>query len=259
MIAHLYEEEGPDFVRSLHGMFGLAIWDARREELLLARDRLGKKPLFYARAASGRSRFASELWALLADPEISTSSIPIALDRFFAFSYVPARERLPRGAQAAAGLAPALARRTGPDRAVLGGRLTPATLDVNSEAEAGELVRSAVRDAVRRRMVADVPLGAFLSGGVDSTAVVAAMAQLSTEPVKTFSIGFESERLRRAARMRGRSPSTSAPITTSSSSDRTRSSCCRPWSAITASRSPTTRRFRASTWRRWRAVRSPWR
>jgi asparagine synthase (glutamine-hydrolysing) len=190
VIAHLYEEEGPDFVRSLAGMFGLALWDARRGELFVARDRIGKKPLFYAERG-GTISFASELWALLADGEISREVDPIALDRFFTYTYVPspfsafrAVRKLPPGSL--------LRWRAGKTqierywRADFG-----PTLDVGSDAEAGELVRDAVREAVRRRMVADVPLGAFLSGGVDSTAVVAAMAELSTEPVKTFSIGFE--------------------------------------------------------------------
>jgi asparagine synthase (glutamine-hydrolysing) len=191
VIAHLYEEEGPDFVRSLAGMFGLALWDARRQELFVARDRIGKKPLFYAERA-GAISFASELWALLADGDISRDIDPVALDRFFTYTYVPspfsafrAVRKLPPGS-----LLRWHAGKTRIERywkADFGPKL-----DVGSDAEAGELVRDAVREAVRRRMVADVPLGAFLSGGVDSTAVLAAMAELSTDPVKTFSIGFES-------------------------------------------------------------------
>lgn len=192
VIAHLYEEEGPDCIRSLIGMFGLAIWDSRRNELILARDRLGKKPLFYAARKNALS-FASELWALLADDEITRAIDPVGLDRFFAFAYVPS----PYSAfQAIRKLPPAsiLRWRDGAFRIERYWDLDyGATLEVETEREAGELVRSAIGEAVRRRMVADVPLGAFLSGGVDSTAVVAAMAQHSTEPVKTFSIGFESE------------------------------------------------------------------
>jgi asparagine synthase (glutamine-hydrolysing) len=193
VIAHLYEEEGPDFVRSLVGMFGLAIWDARRGELLLARDRVGKKPLFYAQR-QGTISFASEIWALLADPEVSTDPEPDALDRFFTYTYVPD---------------PLTAFREVcklPPASLLRWRAGEVTIErywavdfsrsveVDSEREAGELVRDAVREATRRRLVADVPLGAFLSGGVDSTAVVAAMAELSSGPVKTFSIGFDSQR-----------------------------------------------------------------
>ena len=192
MIAHLYEEEGPDFVKSLAGMFGLALWDAKREELFVARDRIGKKPLFYAERG-GTISFASELWALLADGEISREVDPTAIDRFFTYTYVPSPFSAFRAVRK---LPPAslLRWRAGETRIerYWEARLRHASSEVGSDAEAGELVRDAVREAVRRRMVADVPLGAFLSGGVDSTAVVAAMAELSSNPVKTFSIGFES-------------------------------------------------------------------
>ncbi len=191
VIAHLYEEEGPDFVHSLAGMFGLALWDARRGELLLARDRMGKKPIFYAERG-GTLSFASELWALLADGEISRELDPVALDRFFTYTYVPS----PFSAFRAVRKLPPASLLRWRDGEVSVERYWradfAASIEVGSEAEAGELVRDAVREAVRRRMVADVPLGAFLSGGIDSTAVVAAMAELSSSPVKTFSIGFES-------------------------------------------------------------------
>jgi asparagine synthase (glutamine-hydrolysing) len=191
VIAHLYEEEGPDFVDSLVGMFGLALWDARRGELFLARDRMGKKPLFYA-ARGGTVSFASELWALLADGEISRELDPEALDRFFTYTYVPS----PFSAFRAVRKLPPASLLRWRDGEISIERYWQADfgreLEVSSEAEAGELVRDAVRDAVRRRLVADVPLGAFLSGGIDSTAVVAAMAELSSAPVKTFSIGFEA-------------------------------------------------------------------
>jgi asparagine synthase (glutamine-hydrolysing) len=191
VIAHLYEEEGPDFVKSLAGMFGLALWDAKRRELFVARDRIGKKPLFYAERG-GTISFASELWALLADDEISREVDPVAIDRFFTYTYVPSPFSAFRAVRK---LPPAslLRWRDGKTRIERYWEPDFATkLEVGSDAEAGELVRDAVREAVRRRMVADVPLGAFLSGGVDSTAVVAAMAELSSNPVKTFSIGFES-------------------------------------------------------------------
>jgi asparagine synthase (glutamine-hydrolysing) len=192
VIAHLYEEEGPDFVRSLAGMFSLALWDGRREELLIARDRIGKKPLFYTQRA-GAISFASELWALLADAEITRELDLAALDRFFAYTYVPS----PLSAfDAVRKLPPASMLRwcDGKVRIERYWQLDYGQkLEIGSEAEAAEVVGDAVRDAVQRRMVADVPLGAFLSGGVDSTAVVAAMAELSPEPVKTFSIGFEDE------------------------------------------------------------------
>jgi asparagine synthase (glutamine-hydrolysing) len=192
VIAHLYEEEGPDCVRSLAGMFAFALWDDRRGELLVTRDRIGKKPLFYAER-DGAISFASELWALLADDEIPREVDPEALDRFFTYTYVPSPFSAFRGVRK---LPPAslLRWRDGRTRIERYWKLDYApTVDIGSEAEAGEAVREALRTAVRRRMVADVPLGAFLSGGVDSTAVVAAMAEQSTDPVKTFSIGFETE------------------------------------------------------------------
>jgi asparagine synthase (glutamine-hydrolysing) len=193
VIAHLYEEEGPAFVRSLVGMFGVAVWDARRQELLLARDRLGKKPLFYA-DRPGALSFASELSALLADPTISTELDPDAIDRFFTYTYVPDPFSAFRAVRK---LPPAslLRRRGGETTIERYWEVDFSTaIEVDSEQEAGELVRDAVREATRRRLVADVPVGAFLSGGVDSTAVVAAMAELSSGPVRTFSIGFDSER-----------------------------------------------------------------
>ena len=255
VIAHLYEEEGPDFVRSLVGMFGLAVWDARRQELLLARDRLGKKPLFYARR-EGAISFASELWALLADPEVSTEPDPDALDRFFSYTYVPDPltafrdvRKLPPASllRWRAGARPEIKRYWKVDFSQ--------QLEVDSEREAGELVRDAVREAVRRRLIADVPLGAFLSGGVDSTAVVAAMAELSAGPVKTFSIGFESERfdeLPYARQVAEHFGTEHHELRRAPAGSRAR---CRSSSATTASRSPTIRRSRASTWRRWPAVR----
>ncbi|HWO83495.1 MAG TPA: asparagine synthase (glutamine-hydrolyzing) [Solirubrobacterales bacterium] len=191
VIAHLYEEEGPDFVRSLSGMFAIALWDARRRELFVARDRIGKKPLFYA-ARAGALSFASELWALLADPEVPREVDPVALDRFLTYTYVPAPYSAFRGVRK---LPPGSLLRWRNGAFDIERYWRPGfgpKLEVGSEAEAGELVRDAVREAVRRRLVADVPLGAFLSGGVDSTAVLAAMAELSSTPVKTFSIGFES-------------------------------------------------------------------
>ncbi len=192
VIAHLYEEEGAGLVNSLVGMFAFALWDERRGRLLIGRDRLGKKPLYYAQR-DGAISFASELWALLADDEIPRQVDAAALDRYFTFGYVPS----PQSAFRAIRKLPPASTLEWQD-----GRLKierywkldySASLDVGSVEEAGEMVRDALSKAVRRRMISDVPLGAFLSGGIDSTAVVAAMAEQSRDPVKTFSIGFESE------------------------------------------------------------------
>ena len=191
VIVHLYEELGRDCVRELHGMFGLAIWDSRRQDLVLARDRVGKKPLLYA-LADGKISFASEFGALLQDGEISRGLDLQALDAYFAYRYVPA----PLTAlEAVRKLPPAHTLVFGP-RGVEIERywsLNYGKRFEGSEDEALAEIRDHLRRAVRKRMVSDVPLGAFLSGGVDSAAVVAAMAEASPRPVKTFSIGFEGE------------------------------------------------------------------
>jgi asparagine synthase (glutamine-hydrolysing) len=193
-IVHLYEEYGVDCVRHLHGMFAFALWDSRRELLLIARDRVGKKPMHYALRDDGTLSFASELGGLLADEEIPRDVDLAAIDCYLAYGYVP----YPLSAyQAVRKLPPAhtLVLRDG--RAELRrywqldyGR----KLEGVSQEELCERIREAIRTATRKRMIADVPLGAFLSGGIDSSAVVAAMAEASSGPVKTFSIGFENQR-----------------------------------------------------------------
>jgi len=190
-IVHLYEELGRDCVRELHGMFGLAIWDSRRRELVLARDRLGKKPLLYA-VADGRISFASEFGALLQDGEISRELDIQALDAYFAYRYVPAPLTALRAVRK---LPPAHTLVFGPNGVEIERYWS---LDYGkrfdgSGEEAIAEIRAGLRRAVRKRMISDVPLGAFLSGGVDSAAVVAAMAEASPQPIATFSIGFEGE------------------------------------------------------------------
>jgi asparagine synthase (glutamine-hydrolysing) len=189
VIVHLYEEMGPRCVERLHGMFGLAVWDRARRRLLLARDRLGKKPLFYAEQ-DGVLSFASELGALMQDPSISRDVDPDGLDAYLAFRYIPspltafrAVRKLPPGHR--------LVLENDQTRIERYWRLDfSRKRSFSSDEEAIEELREHLRRATRLRMVADVPLGAFLSGGVDSGAVVAAMAEASDRPVKTFSIGF---------------------------------------------------------------------
>ena len=192
VIVHLYEELGPACVRELHGMFAFALWDSRRRQLLLARDRVGKKPLFYCERP-GALTFASELRTLMADPEVPREIDHQALDSYLAYGYVPA----PMSAFAAVRkLMPAttLVYRDGVARIERYWRLDYSRKRIRQPAsEVREEIRASIRRAVKRRMVADVPMGAFLSGGIDSSAVVAAMAESSPEPVKTFSIGFEDE------------------------------------------------------------------
>jgi asparagine synthase (glutamine-hydrolysing) len=189
VIVHLYEEMGPRCVESLHGMFGLAVWDQGERRLLLARDRVGKKPLYYADRPEALS-FASELTALMEDPEIARDPDPAALDAYLAYRWVPA----PASAFAAARKLPAATYLVLDESGVRTERYWrldfSAKRRFGSAAERNEEIRGQIRRAVGRRMIADVPLGAFLSGGVDSSTVVAAMAEQSSEPVRTFSIGF---------------------------------------------------------------------
>lgn len=188
VIVHLYEEYGSDCVRHLHGMFAFALWDARRRQLLLARDRVGKKPLLYA-LRDGGVAFASEMHALLEDPEISREPDPVALDQYLAFGYVP----VPRSALRAVRKLPPAHTLVMHDGQIALERYWH--LDYSRKLDLPvddicERLRAELRAATRRRMISDVPLGAFLSGGIDSSAVVAAMAEASPEPVRTFSIGF---------------------------------------------------------------------
>jgi asparagine synthase (glutamine-hydrolysing) len=189
VIAHLYEERGPECVRALHGMFAFALWDDNRKRLLLARDRLGKKPLYYCKDST-RISFASELAALLRDESINRNIDPDAIDGYFAYKYVPPPLTAYRDVKA---LPPAhtLICESG---ATITERYWKLRYDRQVERDSAELsaeIRAQVKRAVGRRLIADVPLGAFLSGGIDSAAVVAAMAEASPAPVRTFSIGFE--------------------------------------------------------------------
>jgi asparagine synthase (glutamine-hydrolysing) len=192
VIVHLYEELGPGCVRELHGMFAFALWDRRARTLMLARDRVGKKPLFYF-CRNGTLSFASELAALMQDPEIPRELDHRALDAYFAYRWVPA----PHSAFSAV-------RKLEPASVLVFGGATPHLerywklnfadkRQILDSEELSEEIRARIRAAVRRRMISDVPLGAFLSGGVDSSAVVAAMAEQSAQPVKTFSIGFAND------------------------------------------------------------------
>ena len=190
-IAHLYEDEGADLVHRLNGMFAFALWDARRRRLLIARDRVGKKPLFYS-ARNGALSFASELAALMADEEIPREIDPAAVDCYLAYGYVQA----PRSIWRAVKKLPPAHTLTWEDGELSVERYW--RLDYSRKAgaplpELEEELREHVAAAVRRRMIADVPLGALLSGGVDSAVVVSEMAAASSRPVKTFSIGFEQE------------------------------------------------------------------
>ena len=189
VIVHAWEEWGAECVTHFRGMFAFALWDARAESLFLARDRLGKKPLYYAELPTGRIVFGSELKALLVHPEISREIDPYAVDEFFAYGYIPDPRTIYRSV---AKLPPAhvlLAQRGSRPRISRYWDLAFVPRQ-RSEAEACEELIEQLHDAVSVRLVSDVPLGAFLSGGVDSSAVVASMSSLSSEPVSCFSVEF---------------------------------------------------------------------
>jgi asparagine synthase (glutamine-hydrolysing) len=187
-IVHLYEDEGPEFVTHLNGMFALALWDSKRQQLILARDRLGKKPLVY-RHEPGRLLFASELKSLLEVPGVPREIDPQALDEYLTYQYVPHPHTIFQGI---AKLPP------GHYAVYREGRLNVRSYwqpdfnieEVRPAAEYVEELRTLLTSAVELRLQSEVPLGAFLSGGIDSTVIVGLMSQLAAQPVRTFSIGF---------------------------------------------------------------------
>ena len=193
VIVHLYEDEGPGFVALLRGMFALAVWDAPRRTLVLARDRMGQKPLIYRYDHDGnRLLFASELKALLALP---ADAFPrqvdrAAVDQYLTYGYVPQPATILEGVNK---LPPAHYAVWRDGRLSLTRYWSP---DWNAEQDSPpgedvERLRALLAEAVAEQMIADVPLGAFLSGGVDSTIIVGLMQQASSRPVKTFAIGFD--------------------------------------------------------------------
>jgi asparagine synthase (glutamine-hydrolysing) len=190
VLVHLYEDEGPSFVKLLRGMFALAIWDAEKRTLVLARDRLGQKPLVY-RVDGSRLVFASELKALLALPEsdIPRRLDPRALDQYLTYGYVPHPITILQGVHK---IPPAHVAVWHDGRLTLDRYWEPDWEAERDGDPAGDVerLRETLADAVREQMVADVPLGAFLSGGIDSTIIVGLMQRASDRPVKTFSIGF---------------------------------------------------------------------
>jgi asparagine synthase (glutamine-hydrolysing) len=194
-IVHLYEDRGTDAIAELDGMFALAIWDERKRRLTLARDGAGKKPLFVYRS-DRLLAFASEIKAFFGHPDIALEIDPEAVPYYFLYGYVPHPATLYRGITQ---LEPGSVMTIDADGRTSVRRYWHVEYPARDgvvrapRAEAVARVRDLVTQAVERRLVSDVPLGAFLSGGVDSTVVVAAMSRLTKEPVKTFSIGFEGD------------------------------------------------------------------
>jgi asparagine synthase (glutamine-hydrolysing) len=188
-IVHLYEEYGTQCVNHLRGMFAFALWDERRGQLLLARDRLGIKPLYYAEIG-GRFLFASELKSLLQLPEVGRNLNWSAVSHLFSFLSTPPAEAIIDGVHK---LEPGRLLTVSPGRALAIERYWDLTFDPDyghEEKYFVERVRALLEESVRLHMVSDVPLGAFLSGGIDSSAIVATAARLTDAPLKTFSIGF---------------------------------------------------------------------
>ena len=191
VIVHLYEEEGLDFFRRLRGMFALALWDANRERLVLGRDRIGEKPL-YIRREPGRLLFASEMKSILQLSDVPRRLNLSALEEYLALGYVPAPLSLIEGIE-----------KLLPGHYLVveqGGIENREYWDVpfgepeeHSEAEWIEQIRAKLLETVKMQLISDVPLGAFLSGGLDSSTIVAAMAKMTGRPVKTYSIGYQGE------------------------------------------------------------------
>jgi asparagine synthase (glutamine-hydrolysing) len=189
-IVHLYEELGADCVERLRGMFALAVWDERRRALLLARDRIGIKPLYYAEIGN-RILFASELKAILEHPAVERRLSWEAVGHLFAFQSTPARQSI---VDAVRKLEPGYMLQASAGRGVRTRRYWELRFEPDTTSSADDLagrLRDRLEESVRLHLESDVPVGAFLSGGIDSSAVVATMARLSSGRVKTFSIGFD--------------------------------------------------------------------
>ncbi len=208
VLVHLYEEHGDSFVERLRGMFAIALWDSRSYRLLLARDRFGIKPLYY-RLAGGTLSFASELKAMLEQPGFSRRIDPEAVAAYLAFNSIPApltifaeARKLPAGTLAVW--------RDGELTQTRYARPSPAAAGKTRRRPEGVLadeLRETLRDSIRAHLVADVPVGVLLSGGVDSAGIVALAAGEQSAPVKTFSVGFEEasfDELDRARLVAGR-------------------------------------------------------
>lgn len=191
VIVHLYEQEGVAFLKHLRGMFALTLWDAKHSRLILARDRLGKKPLYIYREPH-RILFASEIKSILQAQDVPRRLNLKVLHEYLALGYVPAPWTLLEGIQK---LLP------GHYLMVEGDKIEDreywdtrfSGIQARSEGEWIELVREKLIESIRIRLISDVPLGAFLSGGIDSSTIVAIMARLVDQPVKTYSIGFEGK------------------------------------------------------------------
>jgi asparagine synthase (glutamine-hydrolysing) len=202
VLPHLYEEYGDGMVRELNGMFAFALWDSRRRRLLIARDRFGEKPLYWG-VFDNTLLFASEPKVLLAHPAVKPAPNLQALRQYLSFDYVPAPLSIYEGINKL----PAAHKLTLEHGRVCVERYWQlsykTTEPVPSEQEAAEHLRELLADAVRMRLVSDVPLGVLLSGGVDSSTIAALAVRASSDPVKTFSISFAEASFDESAYARG--------------------------------------------------------
>ncbi|HED39459.1 MAG TPA: asparagine synthase (glutamine-hydrolyzing) [Chromatiales bacterium] len=192
VILHLYEEYGDDFVNHLDGMYGFALWDGKRERLLIGRDRLGIKPLYYLRDRK-HLIFATEAKSILSVPGVSADIDEVAVRQYLSLGYVPAPYSIFRGIQKLPPACMLICDRNGEQ--IHQYWQLPQEIDrACSEAQWVEQVREGLRSAVTSQMVSDVPLGAFLSGGVDSSSIVAFMSKHNDAPINTYAIGFDSDK-----------------------------------------------------------------
>jgi asparagine synthase (glutamine-hydrolysing) len=189
-IVHLYEEYGEDCFARLRGMFAIILWDSKQRKLVMARDRVGKKPLFYS-ANSKRILFGSELKALLASSDLDRALDPQALSDYFSFGYIPAPKSIYRSARKVLPGHYIVVSSDGTLREQSYWKLSFGETENRSEAEWCERIRHELCEATRIRLMSEVPLGAFLSGGIDSSSIVANMARLMNKPVTSCSIGFD--------------------------------------------------------------------
>ncbi len=189
VILHLFEDKGIDAFSELRGMFAIALWNKRRKELTLCRDRLGKKPVYYYHR-NGYFAFASEIKALLTLPFVSKNINPRALDSYLTHQYIPGPMTIFEDIYKLQPGCLLIFADTGIEIKRYW-ELPAFTSELNDEPLCVEKVRTLLREAVQTRLISEVPLGAFLSGGLDSSAIVALMAEASDMPVKTFSVGFE--------------------------------------------------------------------
>jgi asparagine synthase (glutamine-hydrolysing) len=193
VIVHLYEDFGEDCVQHLRGMFGFAVWDVRRRRLFVARDRLGIKPLYYTQRG-GRLIFASEIKAILQHPSVQRCLNAEGLSNFLSLKYVPAPQTMFEGIYA---LPPGCSLTCDANGVKVRRYWDLSFADhrkgQRSEKSYAEQLEALLKECVKLHLVSDVPFGAFLSGGLDSSTIVALMSQFLNEPVKTYSVGFEGD------------------------------------------------------------------